>query len=168
MPYARADLVWLALAGSGTFVLALFYPDTQGVVERLPLVFLAACTLALLLKPWIQKRFAARRDRVWFDDTGIHRIGAAGARESIEWTALARIEVALSDADFGPPERFWLLLDHSGKSGCAVPADTPGLEDILAEAARRNGFAMPDLELPPAPGHDRRSVWRRGSHMRHP
>lgn len=159
MPYTRADLVWLALAGSGTLVLALFYPDTQGVVERLPLVFLATCTLVLLLKPWIQKRFAARRDRVWFDDTGIHRIGAAGARESIGWSALARIEVALSDTDFGPPERFWLLLDRSGKSGCAVPANTPGLEEVLAEAGRRKDFSLPDLDISPTANQPRKIVW---------
>lgn len=162
-PWRRAELAWAIATAAASAVLFAFSDASMGWLERLPLVFFVGATLVLLAMPWLRERFGDGRDRVGFDEHGIDRVGAAGAREHIEWEQLALVAVVASGVDESTEPAYWLFLDHSERHGCAVPADAEGLDALLRRVRALEGFdARAETRARADRSQRRFVVWRRG------
>lgn len=161
-PWRRSELAWAAATALVSAVLWGFSDASMGWVERLPLLFFIAATVLLLAMPWLRRRFGDGSDRVVFDDRGIDRHGAAGAREHIDWNDLAVVAIVASGADPGTEPPYWLFLDRSERGGCAVPADAEGIGALLVRVRALEGFDTRSEARAHADRSQRRFVvWRR-------
>ena len=161
-PWRRAELAWAGATAAASAVLFAFSDASMGWLERLPLGFFLGATIVLLAMPWLRARFGDGRDRVGFDERGIDRIGAAGAREHIGWNELALVAVVASGVDASTEPAYWLFLDHSERRGCAVPADAEGLDALLHRVRAFEGFDARTEARAHADRSQRRFVvWRR-------
>lgn len=161
-PWTRTELGWAAATSVVALVLWRFSDDSMGWVERLPLIAFAAATAVILALPWLRRRFGPRHDRVGFDEHGVVRHGAGGARESIRWQDLQRVVIVPASQPPDDEPAYWLLLDHSGRSGCAVPADADGIDALVSRLRTLPGYrATREAEALKRPGQSQVEVWRR-------
>lgn len=161
-PWRRAELAWAATTALASAVLWSFSDASMGWIDRLPLLFFVLATVVLLAMPWLRRRFGDGSDRVVFDDRGIDRTGAAGAREHIDWDDLALVAVVASGTDATIEPAYWLFLDHSERAGCAVPADAEGMDALLSRVRKLEGFDARSEARAHADTSQRRFVvWRR-------
>jgi hypothetical protein len=161
-PWRRAELAWAGATASVSAVLFAFSDASMGWLERLPLLFFLAATGVLLAMPWLRRRFGDGNDRVSFDDQGIDRTGAGGAREHIDWDDLATVAVVAGGADRVTEPPYWLFLDESGRGGCAIPADADGIEPLLERVRALAGFERGlETRALAANNQQRFVLWRR-------
>ena len=82
----------------------------------------------------------ASRIAVEFDRDEIRHHRRDGVQESIQWSDLH--EVGILTTDEGPfvDDVIWMLLDSTGKAGCAIPSTAPGMETLLARIQELPGF----------------------------
>ncbi|MBN2193225.1 MAG: hypothetical protein JW751_10455 [Polyangiaceae bacterium] len=80
------------------------------------------------------------RIAVEFDDDEIRHHRRDGVQESIQWSDLH--EVGILTTDEGPfvDDVIWMLLDSTGKAGCAIPSNAPGMETLVARIHELPGF----------------------------
>lgn len=161
-PWRRSELAWATATAIAAAVLWGFSDASMGWVERLPLWFFLAATAVLLAMPWLRRRFGDGRDRVVFDERGIDRTGAAGAREHIDWNDLALVAVVARGTDETTEPAYWLLLDDSERAGCAVPADAEGMAALLPRLRALEAYDARSEARAHADRSQRRFVvWRR-------
>lgn len=160
--YTRSDRIWLFGSGLLTVVFAvMFLGSGFGLRSAWPFWASLLCTSVFVWMPLMRRRLRVR-DRVEVDDEGIRRFASGGARESVRWDELGHVFIAVSDEGGGRRELFWVFVDLSGQSGCAVPSSAEGFEDLLARVRALPGFdESAAVGAVQAPGEARVPVWRR-------
>jgi|GEM_PF-6137900 len=163
-PWRRGDLAWAAATAVVSLVLFAFSDPSMGWVERLPLAAFVFATLVLIALPWLRARFGEGHDQITLDSSGVSRRGARGARERIDWEALHTVVLVSPGQDTVLEPAYWLLLDATGREGCAIPDDAEGIEALKARLhalpgyrAARESTALADR------GQRRFELWRRSA-----
>ena len=160
--YSRGTL--LALATSLVFTaFGLYVVITRGELVW-PTVFFGACAVIALFEPWLTRltraRLAAAGDRVEFDDTEIRRRRGATTVEAITWDELAAIDIVTTDQGPHTEDVFWLLANHDGSRGCAIPGES--VTELLPRLQALPGFDNGAvIEAMGSTANARFVVWRR-------
>lgn len=163
-PWRRGELAWAAATTIVSLVLFAFSDASMGWIERLPLLAFVLATVVLLAMPWLRARFGEGHDQVVLDPQGVSRRGARGARERIEWSALDSVVLVSPGPDTVLEPAYWLLLDASGRHGCAIPNDADGIDALKARLHALPGYRASREPTALADRSQRRfELWRRSA-----
>lgn len=160
--YTRRDLMWIAASSVVTLAFAWAFAGSGfGLRAAWPFWASLSCTGVFVSIPFLRSR-AQPRDRVSVDEHGIERQAAGGTREAIRWDQLDRVFIATTDDGPANDDVFWVFIDESGGSGCAVPASAEGFEALLRRVQQLPGFDEDKaLQAMGASGSARIDVWQR-------
>jgi hypothetical protein len=78
------------------------------------------------------------KDLVQFDEVGVIRTMRDGRQESIRWEELQEVRIITTDEGPFVDDVYWLLI--GGGTGCAVPSESEGAQELLQRFQKLPGF----------------------------
>ena len=85
-----------------------------------------------------RKKLIHKNEKVEFDDFKIVRTMRDGKQETIEWSDLKEVTIITTDEGPFVDDVFWVL--SGSESGCLVPSEADGVQELIAYLQRLPNF----------------------------